>query len=277
MKASLTRHTVGFVYGILFGLASPIPGISAGSMAVLLNVYEKFLTAVSPDTIKKNKLYTFVFLIGWALGLYAASNVLAYLFKNHRQVIHFSFMGLIIGCLPQIYGKAAQSTIKPRHGGVFIFAFLCMTVFAAIESGYMDTAPVMAQTNSLSPLGMAWVFAASLISSAVMMLPGVGGSLMMLVLGIYEVYIEATSELVPVLLALFGVSMAIGVWAGILLTKRIFIKHGQILYFAILGFIAGSLFVVYPGWSPDAAGAVSLVCMAACAGLAWRLGEKGQS
>lgn len=264
----------GFIYGLLFGFFSPVPGISAGTMAVLFNVYESFFSSVSVAALKKNFISVISFLIGWGAGLLAVSNIMIFLFDNHGQVIAFCFIGLILGCVPVIYKNAAKDKIRFKNVLVLIFA-LAFMIFLAFYGGDLSTNSSIEQRGGLTPLLVIWIFTASLISSMAMLMPGIGGSLMMLVLGIYTIYIEAVATLDPVVLSVFIISMIIGVLAGIALTKKMLEKYSQTLYCAILGFIIGSLFIIYPGFSFDITGLISIVLACICAVLAYWLSKKG--
>ena len=256
IKGGITRGIKSFVYGFVFGFASPVPGISAGSLAIILNVYESFFSAINVDYVRKNLLPTIVFLVGWAVGLLGVSSFIMFLFENYNMAISFSFMGLIAGCLPIIYGKAKTDKIKKTNIAVFLVAFAIMLFFAITSDDYTNS--TLEQLGGITPSLLAWVFFASFVSSMAMLVPGVGGSLMMLVFGVYALYIEAVSTVNWVLLLTFGISMVLGVLAGIVITKKLLELFAQALYFAILGFIIGSLFLIFPGFEFNAEGVLSI-------------------
>jgi putative membrane protein len=282
MRGMAIKAMKSFLYGLPFGFASPVPGISAGTMAILLNVYESFFTAISWSYIKKNLAGTFFFLAGWAVGLLGISNLMMYLFENHRQLVSFCFIGLIAGCLPMIYVKATSGIkpvepfkkIKPTNVFFFFIALVCM-VSLAFFADDINVNNTLEQLGGVSLPLLTQIFIASFISSMAMLIPGVGGSLMMFVFGIYALYIEAIATLHPVLIAVFGTSMVLGVLAGIVITKKLLERFAQALYFAILGFIIGSLLFIYPGFSLDMEGLLSVLSALAFMVFAYRLSKKG--
>jgi len=245
-----------FLYGMIFGLGSPIPGVSAGTMAILLNVYDSFFNSISVDYVKKNMPGVVSFLLGWAVGLLSVSNMVMFLFDYHGQLVSFVFIGLISGCLPLLYKKARKDTLKRKN----IFVGLCTLTFMFFLAFYNPEAYASGSDNII------WIFFASLISSASMLIPGVGGSLMMIVFGIYEAYIEAVATLDLFMIAVFGISMVLGVLVGIVITKKMIDYFSQTLYFAILGFVGGSLLILWPGFSLDWLGIFSVIL--ACLGFA---------
>jgi putative membrane protein len=182
----------GFLYGSIFGFGSPVPGVSAGTVAILLNVYDDFFNSIGMEYVKKNMLAIISFLIGWALGLFGISRIIVFLFENHGQVMGFAFIGLILGCVPLIFKKA---TLSSSTGGkiraveiiFFVPAFVFM-IFVAFFGGGATNGSIE-YINGVSAADLAWIFFASLVSSMAMLIPGVGGSLMMLVFGIYGIYI----------------------------------------------------------------------------------------
>jgi putative membrane protein len=247
--------------------------LSAGSLAVILNVYDSFFTSISAAYVKKHWAVTIAFLAGWAAGLLWISNLFLFLFGSYWELIIFSFMGLIVGSLPYLYKKATSDKVKLRNIGIFLAALACM-LFLAFGGGELSANSTLEQLGGLTPSLLGWVFAASFISSAAMLIPGVGGSLMMLVFGVYALYIEAVSTLNPALIAVFAVSMILGVLVGIALTKKLMALYAQSLYFAILGFITGSLLIMYPGLPMDLEGILSVLLFAGFAALAYWLSTK---
>jgi putative membrane protein len=261
------------LYGLIFGFGSPVPGLSAGSLAVILNVYDSFFSSINAAYIKKNWAVTLVFLAGWAVGLVWVSSFFMFLFGSYWEIIIFSFMGMIVGSLPLLFRKATKSTITAGNAGIFVLALVCM-LFLAFGGEGMGANNTLEQLGGITPALLAWVFAASFIASAAMLIPGVGGSLMMLVFGVYALYIEAVSTLNPIMLAVFGVSMALGVWVGIVLTQRLLLRFPQALYCAILGLVLGSLAIMYPGLPFDLEGLLSIILFLGFAVFAYWMSAK---
>jgi len=263
----------GSIYGLIFGFASPIPGVSAGTMAILLNVYESFFSSISIDAVKKNIDFTVSFLVGWTLGLFWISSIMMFLIDHYEQIIFFSFIGLILGSLPMIYKKATVEKVKIRNVFIFLIAFVFM-VFLALYGGDISSNSTLAELGGMSLTLLLWIFVAGFISSSAMLIPGIGGSLMMLIFGVYTIYIEAISTINIIILSIFIISMILGVLAGIVFTKKMLNSHAQALYFSILGFIIGSLLIIYPGFYMDVEGALSIVLMIVFAILAYWLSKK---
>ena len=81
------KTAVGFLYGLIFGFGSPVPGVSAGTVAILLNVYDKFFNSINIEAAKKNFASIVSFLLGWAVGLFGISRIMMFLFDYYGQAI----------------------------------------------------------------------------------------------------------------------------------------------------------------------------------------------
>jgi len=273
MTKKVLRTFRNFIYGLIFGFGSPVPGVSAGTMAILLNVYDNFFSIFSFDFAKKNAFQILIFFIGWIIGLAGISNIMLFLFENHGMITSFVFIGLIAGSVPMIYRKAAVTKIKKSGALVFIIA-LGFMIFLAVFGDDLEANPTIADLGGVTYTLIIRVFISSIFSSMAMLIPGVGGSLIMLVFGIYTIYIESIATLNIPLLITFITSMIIGVLLGIVLTKKALKHFAQALYCAILGFIIGSLLILYPGLTFDYMGIISILGALACFVFAYWLSGK---
>lgn len=260
-----------FFYGIIFGIGSPIPGVSSGTVAILLNVYDSFFTSINISTAKKNMFSIVIFLLGWVAGLMGTSRLMMFLLEEHRQIVSFVFIGLVLGCVPMILRKATTKKIKKKNILFSVLAFLLMVFLAVYGAGYNQT---IEELGGITPFIFAWLLFASFVSSIAMLVPGVGGSLIMLVFGIYAIYIEAVSTVNIVILIILLIGMVLGVLTGIFLTKKMLKLFSQTLYFIILGLIVGSVLILFPGFSLDLEGLVSVFFALLCFVFAFWLGKK---
>ena len=274
METDFKKLLKSFFYGSIFGFGSPVPGVSAGTVAILLNVYDWFFSSINFKAAKKYALGILLFLLGWAMGLLGISHLIMFLFENHEQLMSFIFIGLILGCIPMIYEKAGSEKVRIKNIVICMFAFLFM-VFLVFFGEDLTANNTIEALGGETPANLAWVFFASFVSSMAMLIPGVGGSLMMIVLGIYTIYIESVASLNFLLLAVFGSSMVLGVLAGIVITKKMLEKFSQTLYCAILGFVVGSVLFLFPEVALDLETAVAVAWGAVCFIFAFWLSKKG--
>jgi putative membrane protein len=264
---------------MVFGFTSPIPGISGGSLAVFANVYDEFFLSASWETLKKNLAFIGTFAVGTAGGLYAASHIITYLMKHHEQVLLFSFIGLILGCIPAIYMKVRVGRISFSNVVIFLSAFAFIIFLAYLGGGEEGTNRTLEELGGITPGLLGRVFAVSFISSIAILIPGLGGSIMMLAFGVYAVYTESISTRNPVMIAVLAVSMLLGILVGIKLIKKILIAAPQKLYSAILGLMLGAPLCIYSYMDSDftmgLTGVLSIAFALGFSGLAYWMSRRG--
>ena len=219
-------------------------------------------------------MFSLCFLLGSVCGLFGVSTLLMLLIDNHKHILLFSFIGLILGCTPSIYSKAKADKIKLGNMAAFFLSLVFM-IFIAVFGGELSYNRSLEQLGGISFLLLIWVFISSFISSAVMMIPGLGGSLMMLVFGIYTIYVEAISTINGTILIVLAAGMAFGFWAGVRIIKKMLETYSKMLYSAILGFIIGSTFIMYPGFVLGLEGLISIILAIILASVAYRFSKIG--
>jgi putative membrane protein len=250
-------------------------------LAVFANIFEDFFLSASWAGVKKNLLFIAAFIVGTACGLYGASHGIEFLQNNYGQILSFCFIGLIVGCIPAIYKKTKNNPgggnvhWVRRYAGLAIFALAFLFMLFLAFFGGDNTNSTLEELGGITPGFLIWVFIASFISSIAILIPGVGGSIMMLAFGIHRVYTESISTLNPVMIAVLASSMILGIIAGVKIIRKLLISAPKKLYCAILGFMLGSLFVIYPGFSFDLTGALSAASAAGFAVLARWLSRRG--
>lgn len=246
-----------FIYGALVGIANAIPGVSGGTMAVILNIYDKILYAVSIKNLKKNLNFLIPLVLGAVVGIFALSKVIVSLMSSHLMLLNFCFIGLVLGSIPSIYMKAKDDSVKRRNIFLGILAFAFMIFISYMNQGQIVNKSLADFGGVSLPLCL-WLFIAVAISTFAMILPGISGSLIMLLLGIYATVMEAVADLNFLLLLPIGLGTLTGLFVGIKIIKKMLRFHPQALYFVILGLVAGSVFAIYPGFTPSGEGFVAL-------------------
>jgi putative membrane protein len=250
-----------FLYGLIMGLTSTIPGISFGTVAILLNCYEKFLEAVSIANIKRNLTFLVPLLTGCLVGIFAFSRLVTFLLTNHEMITYFAFIGMIIGCTPMIYKRANFDRIRFVNVAVFVIAFLFMffMAFMAFVNDATHLNQTLAQLGGLSPSVLAWVFVAGFFSGMGMMIPGISGAIIFLMFGAYIIAVEAVSTFNIPLILVVGSGVVLGSLSGVKIIKIILAHKPQIVYCAVLGLILGSVFIIYPGFTANLEGLIAII------------------
>ena len=227
--------------GFFVGATMLVPGVSGGSMAMILGEYERLISSVSSfrKDVKGNAFYLMQFVFPALLGMVLLSNPLLSLIEIFTLPMMYLFMGAVLGGVPLVLREAKIKKFKP-------IMILYVLIGAAIVL-LINLIPENAMTQTQGIAGVCIQFAAGIVVSIALVLPGISVSYMLLVMGIYEKVMTAMSNLdILTLLPLF-----VGLVAGIILTTRaleIWMKRRPTsAYLTICGFVLGSVAYVFPG------------------------------
>lgn len=236
--------------GILMGISDLIPGVSGGTIAFILGIYDRLLEAISgffSREWKKHLGFLIPLVIGVGVTLLLFSRVIEFLLENYYEATQFFFMGLILGVIPYIMKQAeVKQNFTRRHFIVLIVIGLALASTAFIGTNE-DAMPIV----ELSLPVFFVLFFSGWLASMAMLLPGISGSFILLLLGVYSTAINALSTLnIPIIIAIGA-----GVMVGFIVSSkaiRYLLEHfTYVTYAAIIGLILGSLFVVFPGFAAD--------------------------
>ena len=237
--------------GILIGVANIIPGVSGGTLAVSMGVYDKIIYALTH--IRKEFKQSLKILvpvgIGAVIGLIGLSFVIKWLFEYYPIQTNFLFIGLIIGGLPAIFKRMEGERKGLSHGIAFLLMFALVVLLPLLGS---STASEVILTAD--PLMMGKMFLIGIIAAATMVVPGVSGSMILLILGFYQPILREITQFMVNLatLNLSGLThgillltpMAVGIIAGVVIIAKIIeylFEHFEAITFAgIGGLILGS-------------------------------------
>lgn len=259
--------------GMILGVANVIPGVSAGTMAVILNIYDELLEAMSLDKQKLQANIKFLLSIGVGavIGILIFSNMLNYLYEHFNKPTSFFFIGIIIGSIPMIWKQAARGqTLTFKKVIPFIVTLMVMAIMTYV--GQKESTQVA--LTSLNMAQMLWIIFAAAISAFAMIIPGISGSFIMLTLGVYTTTITAISTLDFKILIPIGIGVLSGLILGTQIVKKLLSRYRQGTYLAILGLVIGSLFVLYPGIQMNREGIISIILMGAGMQLSYTFSDK---
>lgn len=175
------------IFGAIVGVANIIPGVSGGTMAVILKIYDRLIETLSLKNVKKNLPFIIPLGIGAAVGIVLFSKAIEFLLGNYPMATNFTFMGLILGSIPMIFQRARGEKMEAKGMVSFLVALVVMVVIALLKPA--ESNAVLA----LTPLNLLILFGASAISTFAMILPGISGSFVMLVLGVYTTVLTSIS------------------------------------------------------------------------------------
>lgn len=238
--------------GILMGISDLIPGVSGGTIAFILGIYDRLLESISgffSREWKKQLGFLVPLGIGIVITLLLFSRFIEFLLENHYEATQFFFMGLILGVLPYIMKQAeVKKNFTARH------LVILLVIGAALASmAFIQTDENIAPITDLSLPTFFLLFFSGWLASMAMLLPGISGSFILLLIGVYSTAINALSTLnLPIVL-----TIGAGVMVGFVVSSKVIsylLEHfTYVTYAAIIGLILGSLFVVFPGFASDTA------------------------
>ena len=310
----MISHLLNIVYGIVFGVANVIPGVSGGTMMVVFGVHDKVVDVLTLklSAIKKNIRFIVFFGIGAVIGILGFSFVITWLFDNFPVATNMFFMGLIIGSIPLIYRNmtvggrkitpkclfafipalalvvgmtyinklpqnesftvnavhnATDCTVTITNNGSYDIksnwqlkvngkvegeltgcvvkkssadtTVLTGTENSAIAKGESITLTLPDSTDIDSMLGVT-------VAAVAMIIPGVSGSFVMVLLGLYTTVIGAIKSLDFMILIPTAIGVFIGIVFGAKLISALMKRYSLLVYSAIMGLVIGSLYAVFP-------------------------------
>ena len=230
-----------FFQGILIGAGAILPGISSGVLCVIFGIYENLLNCVLNffKNIKENFKYLFPIGLGSLIGIVLFGNILKYLFFAYPIQIKFIFIGLILGSIPALV-KTCTSKVKFKPS-YLIFTFI--TLLAGILLVVLEKK--ISRFNDAN-YNFLFLIISGFLMSAGIIIPGVSNTLILMLLGIYEYYLDAVSIIYLPFLFPLGIGIIIGSIFFMKLTKFLLDKFYPQTFFAIIGFTLGSIFILYP-------------------------------
>ncbi len=249
---------LNIIRGFAMALADSVPGVSGGTVAFVLGFYDEFigsLYAITHEGMQAKK-EALIFLgklgIGWVIGMGSSVLVLSQLFTSQIYALSSLFLGLSIFSLPIII-KEEKDVLVGKYGNL-LFTILGIALVLIITylnpSGGKGTDVNIA---ALTPgLGL-YIFLAAMIAICAMVLPGISGSTLLLIFGLYVPIINAIKEFlhfnlayVPVL-GIFGFGIMAGILGIINLVKRSLTQHRSATVYFIMGLMLGSLYAIVMG------------------------------
>ena len=236
------------------GIAAIIPGVSSGTVAVLLKFYDKLVEAV--DTIvslKKGFIAAGIFIVfiygGNFIALFTLAGPMNDLLENFPNEMRLFFIGLIIGSMPLIINKIQAQGKTNIFTWKLIIPFLLSAGFLILLNIFTGEDTNAEPIRTLTLGNSFLIFFTGLIASATAIIPGVSGSMVQLAIGMYPTFTYALEEFnIPILIVLFF-GMALGlVFAAKLIS--FLLKHAyHVTYATIVGLLVGSVFQILPTFS----------------------------
>ncbi len=240
--------------GIAVGMANIIPGVSGGTMMVILGVFSRVMESINglikldTKTLKKNVVFLVTLLIGVAIGLVFFANILEIAFANYPIQTMFCFVGMVAFSIPFLVKKE----MKEDRFEIIPFVIGCAIIFLMSYFAPEETDRIITDFPELGLLYLIRMFFIGIIAGGVMFIPGVSGSMLLLIIGQYYLFkslvANVTSFSIDVLIPIgfMGVGILVGIALSSKLTSYCLSKfHSKTMNF-ILGLVVSSTIVLIP-------------------------------
>ena len=247
-----SRNTFDFIKlffkGVFMGIADAMPGVSGGTIALLVGIYEELIKSISEFNIslfselKKNGFNSFwkklngnfllVLSLGIGISLISFVKISANLLENFPLFIWSFFLGLIFATIYVIYKLINNWSV------VSLFFLVTSILFSLFLSSFS-----IYETTEIS---LFFVLFSGIIASSAMILPGISGSLILVILGVYAYLIKSLDNLEFIVIFTFILGAIIGLLGFSRILKYLFKNHRNVTYTIMLGLVIGSIEKVWP-------------------------------
>ena len=251
-------YLILFFKGVFMGIADAMPGISGGTIALLVGIYEELVNTISRLNLriisefkirdfnsfwkKINGNFLITLILGISISLISFVKVSASLLENYPLFVWSFFLGLILATIYVIF-----KLINKWYLTNFIILFFCIFFSVYISSFTVDV------TNEISLL---YIFMSGIIASSAMILPGISGSLVLVILGVYAYMIKSLDNLELVVIFTFIFGSLIGLLSFSKILKYLFKNYRDLTYTIMLGLVIGSIEKAWP-WNKELAVEIS--------------------
>jgi len=233
------------------GAADAVPGVSGGTIALLLGIYEELVTTIGNINLSlfkelNNGFYSFweklngnfllSLIVGIGISLVTFIKLTAYLFDKYPILIWSFFLGLILATIYVIF-----KLIKSWNYVNIIFALIAIFI-----SFYLGKMNIMDSIN----ITLIYILISGIIAASAMIIPGISGALILVILGLYSTMINAINNIEIDKIVTFSLGAIIGLLSFSKILKWMFNKNSSLTYSILLGFVIGSIPKVWP-WKSE--------------------------
>lgn len=250
----MKKNILLVIKGFIMGIANIIPGVSGGTLALILGIYEDFIGAISHffSNLKKNICFLIPIAIGMLLAIASLSRVIDYSYKHFPIPTSLFFVGLVLGGIPMLVGKVRGKKEVKQASSYVIFALTFLLVMVMACSDFIFGEGLKVSFANMGLVQYLLLFIVGVVAAATMVIPGVSGSLVLMLLGYYYPVLIVIKECTKlqnlgsniIILGVFGVGVLLGIVLISKLIEFLFQKYETKTYFGVLGFIVASVLAI---------------------------------
>lgn len=251
----IKEYIINFTNGFCMALADSVPGVSGGTVAFILGFYDRFVVSLDDLfrgnlTKKKEALkYLIKIGIGWVIGLLLAISFLADLFNKHIYEMSSLFIGFIIIAIPIVIKDERECLKKYQSSLFFIFGALLVVLITYLNR----STGINFNFNTFNITTIIYIFFAAALAISAMILPGISGSTILLIFGVYIPIITKVKDFLhfdfstlPILIT-FGLGMIFGIVTFTKFLRISLNKRRSATVYAILGMMVASIYAIVMG------------------------------
>ena len=239
-------------------LADSVPGVSGGTIAFLLGFYDTFIESLNDLMGRDNgrRKAAFLFLVklgvGWVIGFCMSVLILSSLFEVHIYRISSLFLGLTLFAIPMVI-REEKEVLKDRYGNIVFTLIGVLLVFCITYFNPSGGEGISVSVEHLSLGLVVYVFFTAMIAITAMVLPGISGSTLLLIFGLYVPIIGAVKEFLHMnmdyfpILMVFGLGVVTGIVGIIKIIKMCLERFRSQTIYTIIGLMTGSLYAITMG------------------------------
>lgn len=256
MTKKVKDYLVNFFNGFAMALADSVPGVSGGTIAFLLGFYDQFINSLNylltknVNHRKSGVRFLVKIGIGWIIGMIASILVLTSVFETHIYKVSSLFMGFIILSIPIIISEEKECL----KGKYLNFIFTIIGIMLVFLISYYNTTQVtqIDLTNIRFSTGI-YIFLVGMIAISAMILPGISGSTLLLIFGLYLPIINGIKDLISfnfssfIGLFIFGLGVLTGIFSIIKLLRKALNRFRTQTVYTIIGLMIGSIYSIIMG------------------------------
>ena len=244
------------IQGIAIGAGAILPGISSGVICVLFNLYEKLIDSVLSffKNPKENFKFLFPIIIGIFIGVMIFSNLLNYILYLYPIQTKSIFIGLILGTIPMLI-KDANKKEKFKKSNI---AFLIIALTIGALSVFIEK---NISFKSLENINYIYLFISGIAMSIGVVVPGVSSTIILMIIGVYSIYLNSISALYFPVLIPMGIGLILGSIICMKITNFLLNRYYSQTFYAIIGFTSGSIFVLIPDITNVMEIFISILCI----------------
>ena len=243
--------------GIFIGAGAIVPGVSSGVLCVIFGIYEKLLDSVLNffKDIKNNIKFLFPIALGGVIGVLAFSNIMNYALYEFPIQTNSIFIGLIIGTIPSLVKEVNEKEQFELRNVIYLLIALGIGIITVILENTISIGTYLGEINYL------YLIICGMIMSIGIIVPGVSSTIILMLLGVYSVYLQSIANIyLPVLIPM-GIGLVLGSIIVMKITKKLLEKYYAQTFYSIIGFTIGSIFVLLPQGMTTLEMILSVLCI----------------